>query len=348
MMDIKRLAIIALLAWVMVLLIPILTPFLLAGLLAYLGDPMVERLHAWHVPRTVGVLMVFLLVILIVSGLSILFVPIIEAQFQLFTTKLPAMIAWLQTSFLDWLRQYVDVDVVSMETVQTQVTSALPKLGEITQQIVQAISYSGLAVLGVVINFFLVVVVSFYLMRDWNKLLDVVENALPAKYRDTIIHLAKSSDEVLGSFLRGQLLVMLALAIIYSVGLSVLGLDVAFIIGVTAGLISVVPYLGTITGFLLAIVAALFQFKTGISVVWVSLIFGFGQLAEGMVLTPLLVGDRIGLHPVAVIFSVMAGGALFGFFGVLLALPVAAVIMVIARYFYKQYLKSNVYSGGAA
>lgn len=347
MADIKRLAFIAVGIWLMILLIPILTPFLLAGLLAYLGDPLVDMMHEVRVPRTLAVVIVFVLTFVIIIGLSLLVVPMIEEQFLVLVGKLPAMVYWVQSSALNVLSRYVDIDSVSLADVQQSVTAALPKVGEIAQNVFRAISYSGLAVVGVVFNFFLIIVVAFYLMRDWNKITIGITNMLPVRYRNTVVTLACNCDEVLGAFFRGQLLVMFALAAIYSIGLSIMGLDVAFIIGVIAGLISIVPYLGSITGFALAVIAALFQFHTGISVVWVTLIFGIGQVAEAMFLTPLLVGDRIGLHPVAVIFAVMAGGSLFGFFGVLLALPVAAVIMVIARHFWSGYRSSDAFTRSA-
>jgi predicted PurR-regulated permease PerM len=170
-----------------------------------------------------------------------------------------------------------------------------------------------------------------------------VRELLPRRSEAVIVKLAQQSDEVLGAFLRGQLLVMLALAFIYSAGLMMMGLDLALLIGMLAGLVSFVPYLGFIVGILAACVAALFQFQELLPLLYVAIVFGVGQMLEGMVLTPLLVGDRIGLHPVAVIFSVLAGGQLFGFVGVLLALPVAAVIAVLLRYLHTQYKSSALY-----
>jgi predicted PurR-regulated permease PerM len=149
---------------------------------------------------------------------------------------------------------------------------------------------------------------------------------------------------VLAQFLRGQLLVMLALALIYTVGLWIAGLDAAFLIGVLAGLVSFVPYLGFVVGIVLAGFAALIQFGDMMHVVYVVIVFATGQLIEGFVLSPWLVGDRIGLHPVAVIFAVMAGGQLFGFFGVLLALPVAAVVLVLLRHSHELYMQSSLYT----
>jgi predicted PurR-regulated permease PerM len=192
-------------------------------------------------------------------------------------------------------------------------------------------------------NLLVAVVVTFYLMRDWDRLMERLRALLPRRSEAIIVRLAGQSDEVLGAFLRGQLLVMLALGLIYSLGLSIIGLDFALLIGLVAGLISFVPYLGTIVGVLTALIAALIQFQEPIYLLYVGLVFGVGQVLEGMVLTPWLVGDRIGLHPVAVIFAVLAGGQLFGFVGVLLALPVAAVAAVLLRYARERYQQSDLY-----
>jgi predicted PurR-regulated permease PerM len=170
-----------------------------------------------------------------------------------------------------------------------------------------------------------------------------LRNLLPRRIEPVIVGLARESDEVLGAFLRGQFVVMLALGGIYSLGLFIIGLDFSLLIGMLAGLVSFVPYLGLIVGIVVAGIAALIQFQEFWPLLPVIGVFGIGQLIEGMLLTPLLVGDRIGLHPVAVIFAVLVGGHLFGFFGVLLALPVAAIIMVLLRHTHDEYLNSVLY-----
>lgn len=171
-----------------------------------------------------------------------------------------------------------------------------------------------------------------------------IREMLPRAMEPTVVRLAGECDEVLGAFLRGQLMVMLALGAVYSTGLWLIGLDVALIIGMAAGLLSFVPYLGFAIGLLAASIAAIVQYQDIMHFLMVLAVFGVGQMLEGMVLTPWLVGDRIGLHPVAVIFAVMAGGQLFGFFGILLALPVAAVVMVLLRHAHGRYLQSRLYA----
>ena len=204
-----------------------------------------------------------------------------------------------------------------------------------------------MAVVAIMTNLILIPVVTFYLLRDWDLLVKGVHDLLPRNMQAEISRTAIEVDDVLGAFFRGQLMVMLALGVIYSVGLSLVGVELAVLIGMGAGLLSVVPYLGSIVGVLVAAGAAIFQFQDWFHLLMVLLVFGVGQSAESMYLTPKLVGDRIGLHPVTVIFAVLAGGQLFGFLGVLLAMPVAAVLNVLVRHMHNKYRKSEMYSTSA-
>ena len=191
----------------------------------------------------------------------------------------------------------------------------------------------------------LVPVVCFYLLRDWDLIMAKLRTLLPRRREDTVMALMRECHEVIGAFLRGQLLVMLALAVVYSAGLMLVGVELGLLIGVLAGLASIVPYMGFVVGIGAAVIAVLFQFGLELyPLLGVAAVFTVGQMMEGMLLTPLLVGDRIGLHPVAVIFAVLAGGQLFGFTGVLLALPVAAVIMVLLRHVHDLYKLSDLYA----
>ena len=190
---------------------------------------------------------------------------------------------------------------------------------------------------------FMIPVITFYLLRDWDVFMAKIRELIPRSKVDMVVELAERSDEVLGGFLRGQMLVMVGLGIIYSIGLSLVGLDMAIVVGMFAGLVSFVPYLGLIVGILIAGIMAIFQFHDWAHPFAVVMVFVVGQMVEGMVLTPKFVGDRIGLHPVAVLFAVLAGGQLFGFIGILLALPAAAVFNVFLAYFKNHYLLSDVY-----
>jgi predicted PurR-regulated permease PerM len=215
--------------------------------------------------------------------------------------------------------------------------------GDIAKKIIGNLTQSSFAVIGLIGNMVLIPVVWFYLLRDWYYVIEKIGSLIPRYYYKKSSQIAAACHETLGAFFRGQLMVMLALAIIYSLGLMLMGLDLGLLIGLLAGLASVVPYLGAIVGIGAALVAAFFQFGDITHLVLVAVVFGVGQTLEGTVLTPKFVGDRIGLHPVAVIFAVLAGGQLFGFVGILLALPAAAVIMVLVRQMHDNYRVSEHY-----
>lgn len=340
------LAVIALTGVILYLLGPVLVPFVSAAILAYVADPLVDRLQGWKLPRTLAVVVVFLVLITFALLLLLVLVPLIEEQIRVLVQKLPRYIDWLQAEGVPWLTARLGLAEVSLdlETLKTAIQEHWQKAGGVAREMLSQVSRSGLALVAWVVNLLITVVVTFYLLRDWDQLLERIRALVPRHSEPVVVRLAQQSDEVLGAFLRGQLLVMLALGLIYSVGLSIIGLDFALLIGVIAGLISFVPYLGTIVGILLALVTALIQFQDPMYLVYVGIVFGIGQVLEGVLLTPWLVGDRIGMHPVAVIFAVLAGGQLFGFVGVLLALPVAAVAMVLLRFAHERYRQSNLYS----
>ena len=207
--------------------------------------------------------------------------------------------------------------------------------------IFMSVTRSGGAVAAAVISLFLIPILTFYLLRDWDWMLTHMGSLVPSSRRETVFRLARETDEVLGAFLRGQLLVMLALSVLYIGGLSIVGLEYAFAIGIVAGLVSFVPYLGFVFGIALASLTVVMQPDPLWPLVGVVITFAGAQMIEGSFLTPKLVGDRIGLHPVIVIFAIAAGGQLFGFFGILLALPAAAVLSVLVRFAYRRYLAEH-------
>jgi len=186
-------------------------------------------------------------------------------------------------------------------------------------------------------------VVTFYLLRDWDILVARLHELLPRHIEPTVRQLVQEADQVLGAFMRGQMSVMVLLGAFYTTGLWLIGVEFAFLIGMGAGLVSFIPYLGTIVGIGAACIAAWFQFQGLQPVLMVAGLFGIGQLLQDMVLVPRLVGQSIGLHPVAVIFAVMAGGQLFGFIGVLIALPVASVVVILLRHAHQAYRSSTLY-----
>ncbi|MEO7558423.1 MAG: AI-2E family transporter [Gammaproteobacteria bacterium] len=327
------------------LLAPILTPFLIAGFLAYMADPLADRLEAKGLSRALAATIVFTALMLVLLLLLIILVPLLEEQLRVFIAKVPEYFSWMQDKAIPYVQRYLGLKETALDlgSVQRALLANWQRAGSIMANVLVSISSSGLAVIGWLINLVLIPVVTFYLLRDWDVLMETLRALVPTHSEGTVVRLARQSDEVLGAFLRGQLLVMLGLGTVYSIGLSIVGLDLALLIGMIAGLMSFVPYLGFFVGLLLASVAALVQFQDLLALVYVVIVFGIGQLIEGFILIPLLIGGRIGLHPVAVIFAVLAGGQLFGFFGVLLALPVAAVVRVLLGYARGRYVKSELY-----
>ncbi len=227
--------------------------------------------------------------------------------------------------------------------IKNSLSKHLQSATGIMENLWRTVTSSSMAIIAWFANLLLIPVVMFYLLRDWHGVLKGTRQLLPRRMEPTATGLLRECDEVLSAFLRGQLIVMIALGILYTIGLSIVGLDLALLIGMISGLVSIVPYLGFIVGIASASIAAIFQFHDLIHVVYVAIVFIIAQSIEGMVLTPLLIGDKIGLHPVAVIFAILAGGQLFGFVGILLALPVAAVVMVFIRHFRRKYMESRLY-----
>ncbi len=334
-----------LLGGVLYLLAPVLSPFMIAALLAYIGDPFVDRLEAWHLPRTLAVVIVFVVLSVVALILLIILLPLLERQAVVLVNKLPGLIDWVQQTALPWLTQHFGVkkSAFDLSTLKASIREYWQAAGGMAAQVLASVSSSGLALVAWLVDLVLIPVVTFYLLRDWDVMVARIRELLPRRLEPVMVRLARESDEVLGAFLRGQIAVMAGLAAIYTLGLWFVGLELALLIGFMAGLVSFVPYLGFIVGILAASVAAVMQFHDMTHLIYVFIVFGIGQLAESMVLTPWLVGDRIGLHPVAVIFAVLAGGQLFGFFGVLLALPSAAVFMVLVRYAHERYRASRLY-----
>ncbi len=338
-----QLALVVAAAWLVYLLAPILTPFLVSALLAYLGNPAVNRLVRWRWPRPLAVVLVFLLFVLLVAVLLFFLLPALQAQITSFIAKAPFYFDWLQNTALPWLQAMLGVELtLDVAAIRQTLLGHWREVGDWATAFFLYVARSGLSIIGWFVSALLVPVVTFYLLLDWGKLPARALALLPPRRRGKAVALARETDEVLGSFLRGQLLVMLSLATVYSVGLTLVGLDLALPIGIAAGLVSFVPYLGFITGLLSAAVAAYVQFQDIIMLLGVAIVFLAGQMLESLWLTPKLVGNRIGLHPVVVIFAVMAGGQLFGFTGILLALPAAAVLKVWLRHLHEFYI------GGAA
>jgi predicted PurR-regulated permease PerM len=332
---------VALTGWLLYLLAPVLTPFIAAALLAYIGDPLADRLQRFKLPRTLAVVVVFLLTFTVLVLLVVLVGPLIRTQVSALLAALPGLLIQVEQVWLPSVSAWLNIETGDDVGIGAFLANYSEMAGTWGAKVLVSVGKSGGAVAAAVLSLFLVPILTFYLLRDWDTIMMHLGALIPSRQRETVIKLARDTDEVLGAFLRGQLLVMLALSVIYSVGLSLVGLKFAIAIGVVSGLVSFIPYLGFVFGIGLAALTVALEPNPLWQMIGIVATFTIAQLLEGSILTPKLVGDRIGLHPVLIIFAIVAGGQLFGFFGILLALPAAAVLSVMVRFAYHRYLKEN-------
>ena len=334
--------------WLVWLLAPVLTPFVVAALLGWLGDPVVDRLERSGRSRNTSVMIVFSVMAALVLLSLLLLLPLLQRQLVTLFESLPRYRQWLVGTGLPWLEQKTGLQLVGWLDPQRLFALARAhweQAGGAAATLLGYLSRSGFALLGWIANIVLLPVLTFFFLRDWDLLVERVAALVPRDHTATVSRLASESSLVLGGFLRGQLLVMVILGVLYGAGLSMIGLDVGILIGVVAGVLTFVPYLGPATVIILGGMAALIEYGDWQHFAGVIAVFGIGQVIESLWLTPKLVGDRIGLHPAAVIFAVLAGGQLFGFLGMLLALPVAAIANVLLRYAHERYTHSRLYAG---
>ncbi len=326
---------------------PVLTPFAVAAILAYVVDPLIDRLVRAGMSRTWAVVVVTLCLLLMLVLALILLLPALQRQIVDLIESVPRYVAWYNERAVPWLseRLHVPMETFDPQQLGDVLRDNWEKAGGLLATVLAWFSRSGLALLGILINLALIPVVTFYFMRDWDRMINALHNLVPRPIEPVVTRLAREADSTLGGFLRGQLLVMIVLGFVYGFGLMLAGVDFSLLIGLIAGLVSFVPYLGGVVFVGAGTIAALVQHGDLIHIVYVLIAFSVGQVLESFFLTPWLVGDKIGMHPVAVMFAVLAGGQLFGFVGVLLALPVAAVAMVLLRFAYGRYLESRFYGG---
>lgn len=336
--------------WLIGALGPILTPFVLAALLGWLGDPLVDRIERTGRSRGIAVSLVFLLMVLLLVLVLLILVPLIERQVVTLIDSLPVYREWLMGTAIPWMERRFGIEIsewMDPERLIEWVRGHWQQAGGVATTFMSYVSRSGFALIALIVNLVLVPILTFYFLRDWDVLVARVSQLIPRDHYATVTRLARESDESLAAFLRGQFLVMLAQGAFYAIGLQLIGLRLGILVGLIAGLISFVPYLGATVGLIMMLLAAVVQaqgFDWQLLILG-TIVFTAGQLFESYVLTPRLVGDRIGLHPVAVIFAVMAGGQLFGFVGMLIALPVAAVANVLLRFAHERYRASRLYTG---
>ncbi|CAM3979093.1 AI-2E family transporter [Vreelandella rituensis] len=332
------------LGWLLYRLDTVLMPFITGMILAYLADPLANRFERWGMNRPIAVSSVFLVMLVILSLSLLILIPLTVQQLKEVGEVIPGVLSWVEQELAPQVREWTGYDLENeLANLREVLTEHWRDAGGYLAQVLGQVGRSGAAFLTWITYVALVPVVTFYLLLDWKRLNASIIGFIPRQWEPEAVRLLSRCDEVLSSFLRGQLLVMLCLGGIYSIGLTLMGLSFGLLIGLVAGLASIVPFLGFILGLGVALIVALFQFGTWWAVLGVVAVFSLGQVAESVVLQPKLLGDKIGLHPVAVIFAVLAGGSLFGFTGVLLALPAAAVIMVLLREINERYKHSRLY-----
>ena len=339
-------ALIVLALW---LLGPVLTPFVVAAVLAYALTPMVNKLDDMgkgRLPRVVAVIVVELLFIIATLGLILLIVPIVAKEIPLMREQIPLLADRITTGLTPWLAQFgikVSLDIGSLKTLALKYLNA--NYEDVFGSLLSSIRVGGSVALAIVGNALLIPVALFYMLMDWDKFVARLLELVPPPMRSAFDSFTNEADSVLGQYLRGQMLVMLVMAAFYAIGLALFGLDLALPIGIFTGLAMFIPYLGFGIGLILALLAGVLQFASIKAIVMVAVVYGIGQVVESFYLTPRMVGERIGLHPLAVIFALLAFGQVFGFVGVLIALPLSAVLLVAIRRIMQRYLTSKLYKG---
>jgi predicted PurR-regulated permease PerM len=319
----------------------VLLPFVAGFALAYLQVPIADRLERWGMNRTVASLLIVTVVMVALIAILLLIVPLLVQQLSQFMTSLPdhlSRVRQIATEWLDWLQ--AGESTMTLAEVMKQASAWLTGFA-------YSLWAGGKALVSFASILIIMPVVTFYLILDWHEMLKVLDSWVPPRHREPVREIARGIDAAISGFVRGQLIVCLLLGIYYVIGLSLVGLHFALLIGLVAGLITFVPYIGSLTGLLAATGVAIAQFWPEWQwVVVVVAIFLVGQFVEGNIIAPKLVGERVGLHPVWIIFAMFAFGYLFGFVGLLLAVPVAAAIAVLFRFGLRRYLASPIYSGG--
>ena len=329
----------------------ILLPFVVGGVVAYFFDPLVVRLQRAGLSRTWATTVVTIIAVLIAAGVAMAIVPPLLGQLEQLIASAPNFVVKAAQGLqplIEPIRERMGLPPLSLQDLQTVVTERAGQVLTLVGGVASGLAQRGVAVINLLGLLFLTPVVTFYLLRDWPKVVASIDRALPLDHAVTIRTLAHEANAAVAGYLRGQALVCLILGTIYAVGLTIVGLQFGIVIGLIAGLISFIPFVGTLVGATLSIGMALAQFPPDwFGVAKVAAVFLVGHLIEGNVLSPKLVGDRVGLHPVWIMFALLAGGSLFGFTGVLIAVPVAAVIGVVVRHLMGRYRASGFYRGGS-
>jgi len=325
---------------------PILAPFLLAAILAYICNPIADRLENLGLPRAVAVVLVLIGVLAVICGLILIILPLLYEEAMILVARAPEGMRLANEKLAPWLRQTFGLRIrFDSASLQKLAAGNWDAVQPALEYLYESIKIGGVALMGLTINLMLAPVVMFYLLLDWSSLLNRIDKVIPRVWHPKVSQIAGDIHAVLSQYLRGQVLVMLTLAAYYVIALWIANIPSALPLGLITGLLIFIPYVGFSTGLILSLLVATLQFAGWSPIIAVLIIYGIGQLLEGFVLVPYLVGDRIGLTPLAVIFALVAFGQLFGFVGVLAALPASAALVVVLREVRTLYLGSRFYLG---
>jgi predicted PurR-regulated permease PerM len=324
----------------------IFTPFLAAFILAYILRPAFLWLEKRHLPSLLAAILTVLFGLGVFVAILALFISLLKAELPLIKQQLPIWVENTQAWLGPKLEQiHINANWVSLKASATQrITEHISENADVLMSsTIDTVLSSGGSVITSFVNSVLILFVLFYLLMDWTQFFHRVEQLAPRRAQATIRHLAMHTDGLLSQYLRGMIIVISIMSVFYSVGLSIVGVKGSVALGVFTALMIVIPYIGIALGLTLAVLSAILQFGIGTELLGVLGVFGLGQILEGFFLTPRLVGERIGLHPVAVLFALLFFGNLFGFFGVLLALPISAIALVLVQYLWSVYTQSSWY-----
>ncbi|QDO99279.1 AI-2E family transporter [Ferrovibrio terrae] len=342
-------AIIVITFTLLIVLRDMLLPFIAAMAIAYLLDPAADWMERRGVRRWLATLLIIGLFFVVATLIVVLLVPLVSDQFAKFMDHLPEYVAWFNQRLLPYVQGVAGSFGIDLtHDPKTALAGQGEQVMKVVGGVLTGLLGGGQAIFNVLSLLVITPVVGFYLLRDWDRMIAQINDYLPLDHAETIREQAREIDKVLAGFVRGQMLVCLFLAAFYGLGLTLFGLQFGLFIGITAGMISFIPYVGTTLGFVVGIGVAIAQFWN--EPVWIAAVAGVfivGQMIEGNVLHPVLIGDRVGLHPVWIMFALLAGGSLFGFVGILVSVPLFAVIGVLARFTLERYRQSYLYRPGA-
>ena len=328
---------------------PILMPFIVAATLAYVLNPFVDKLcllkiRGKAVPRSLGAVIILLCLIAIIFAFILIMVPIFQKEIPQLQNQIPLFLEKFNSMLTPILHELGVNNRIDSEGFKALISEHLASSGDVIgKAVLSSIKVGGTAVLGIIANLMLIPIVLFYLLVDWHSVIERLRNFIPRRWLKQTLSWAEEVDSLLAQYLRGQIMVMLVLSLYYSTGLWIAGFDLAIPVGVLTGLLVFIPYLGFGFGLVLALMSAILQFGDLHGLIAVAIVYSLGQVLESFYLTPKLVGERIGLHPLTVIFALMAFGQLFGFIGILVALPASAILSVVVKHLRASYLSSHFY-----